>query len=144
MKKITLESIISIAVILVVLICRQSMAGNISEFELPDSAISAVISSVFYLALAYISGRWIFHFTVGTADKRGAHILLISDLVILGLYFSTVIFLAIMRYTGLWEVSSFIRICYAHFFMYCSSKINVALNVLLGVIFAFAVTIREK
>lgn len=155
MKKMVLESIISILIGIIFFIYRWRMLQKMLDFGGKDFIYSMIIAPVSYFVLAYILGRWIFHFTVSAVHRKGIHILFLSEAVILCLHLLCVVFTAVMKYvftqytvtqnTVAWDLmpwlkGTFLELCYVHIFAFGSSAIHLMICVFAGIFFALAVT----
>lgn len=116
------------------------MLKNISDFAGKDIMYSLIVTPVFFFMLAYILGRWIFHFTVLDVHREGIHILFLIEAVIMCLYLIVLIFFAAIKYTNLWLENRFLQSCYAHILVFCGSPTHIILCIFAGVFFSMVIT----
>lgn len=142
-KGLMIETIIAIFIGIICLGYRSWMLKNISDFAGKDIIHSLIIAPVFFFMLAYILGRWIFHFTVLNVHKKAIYILFLIEAVIMCSYFIVLIFFAVIKYTNLWLENRLLQSCYAHILVFCGSPTHIILCIFAGVFFSMVITGRK-
>ncbi|MBP3475969.1 MAG: hypothetical protein J6K48_06590 [Lachnospiraceae bacterium] len=155
MKRLMSESMISILIGAVFFVYRWWMFRNMPDFGGKDFVYSMILVPVFYFVLAYILGRWVFHFTVCAVHKKGIRILFFSEVAVLCLHLVCVVFTGVMKYVFTqytvtentytadmmpWLKDTFWQSWYVHIFAFGGSAIHVIICVFAGILFALAIT----
>lgn len=139
-KGLLLETVAVICISIIFGLYRWRMLSNISEFGGKDIIYSLIVSPVFFFMLAYILGRWLFHFVVLGVHKKGIHILLLIEVVVISAYCIILIFFSFIKYTNLWLENRFFQSCYAHILVFCGSTTHVIICIFAGILLSMVIT----
>lgn len=142
-KRLMIETIIAIFTGIICLAYRSWMLENITDFAGKDITYSLIVTPVFFFMLAYILGRWIFHFVVLDVHRKGIHILFLIEAVIMCLYVIVLLFFSFIKFTGLWLENPFFQSCYAHILVFCGSPTHIIICIFVGVFFSMVITGRK-
>lgn len=142
-KRLILESIIGVFIGMITFIYRWWMLQNMPDFGVKDFVYSMILVPVFFFVLAYIIGRWVFHFTVCTVNHKGILVLWIIEVIVLVLYFLFLGFFMIIKYTNLWLEVPFLQSCYARILVFFGSPVHIVTCVFAGILFSLVIIGKE-
>ncbi len=139
-KGLMLETLIAISIGIICLAYRSWMLENIPDFGGKDIIYSLIAAPVFFFMLAYILGRWMFHFVVLDVHRKGIHVLLLIEAAVMCLYVIVLIFFSFIKFTDLWLESPFFQSCYAHILVFCGSPKHIIICIFAGILFSMVIT----
>lgn len=145
-KRLLPESVLCIgSIILIAFYFNVTNKYTINGWD-KDFISSMVMIPVFCFLISYITGRWIFCYTVKGVNKKGIQLLFRLEMIILYVYFICIILFGIFGYigdtnTGVGDVVNIIF--YVYFYAFSGSSAHQGICLLLGIIFAFVITGKE-
>lgn len=154
-KRLAAETILGILVGVVFFLYRRHMLEKAPDFYEKDFVYTMVLVPLFFFTLAYLTGRWVFHFTVCAVRPKGIRVLFWADVVIIGLNLVGIAYTGVVKYVfteytvtpdtyaynlAPWMQGTFWEKCYVRIFAYGGSEIHAVICVFAGLLFALAVT----
>lgn len=154
-KRLAAETIFGILTGVVFFLYRRHMLENAQDFYEKDFVYAMILVPLFFFILAYLTGRWVFYWTVRAVYPKGIRVLFWADVVIIGLNLIGIAYSGVMKYVfteytvtsdtytrnlAPWLQGTFWEKCYVRIFAYGGSGIHAVICVIAGLLFALAVT----
>lgn len=143
-KRLIPESIIGVFIGVITFLYRWWMLQNMPDFGAKDYVYYMILVPVFFFVLAYIIGRWVFHFTVCTVNHKGIRILWSIEVIALVLHFLFLGFFMIIKYTNLWLEVPFLQSCYARILVFFGSPVHIVICIFVGILFSLVIMGKES